>query len=139
MEFKRKFKIDDTYRTILSERVAVHSENIDGDLISITSYRDNLINDIMKLSKELREAKKEFNKVYHDKWVFYTEKSDLVPENEKEKISWIMKEPDVCELQDVMSEIECEITFLQDMKEVFRDKSWTLKNIIEWRKFQAGE
>jgi len=136
--YKRGFIIDDVYRTALHEKVKIHKEKIENEMLSNTDYIMTTLNDISKLLSEMNEATCEKKTLYREKTDYYRNDHEVVAENEYEIKKWVAEDADIIEIDKVVKEIENDIKFLEQVKDILKQKSWDMKNYIDAKKFFAG-
>lgn len=51
----------------------------------------------------------------------------------------IEMEPDYIDLETKFTTAESKVSFLENVLDSLKNRNWTIKNIIEWEKFQNGE
>jgi hypothetical protein len=136
--FQRKIIVDDTYRKEMSKRLTWNEDNVKEAMINKTKYEANLVDDIRKLKTEMIKACIERDKVWKDKWNYYSYESEVVMETDAEKKQAINTDPEYAEIKQMCDEIENDIEFCKNLKDVFKNMGWDMKNWVEYTKFLAG-
>ena len=95
----------------------------------------------------LTKAKSEYSVLYKNKWLFYTGKAD--PEEYKEtnfelKVlrqdvdKYIKSDPEVNKLEQKVTYIQTTVNYLERTLKLISNRTFTIKNAVDWKKFTSG-
>jgi hypothetical protein len=90
-------------------------------------------------SRKINEKQIELDILYKDKMLYYKLEHQYVPETQKELSVMLEGDKDICEIKKYLNNQALIIKFLSDTVANFRDRGWAMKNMIEFKKFMAGE
>ena len=105
------------------------------------------MNQYNEVCAKLKWYKMEYDILYLDKWKYYLGKSvpdvylkSPLPEKvEKSGVSmYISADPDIIDLKKKMISLEIQEKDLEKKLKEISQRSFHIRNIIEWEKFQAG-
>ena len=105
------------------------------------------MNQYNEVCAKLKWYKMEYDILYLDKWKYYLGKSvpdvylkSPLPEKvEKSDVSmYISADPDIIDLKKKMISLEIQEKDLEKKLKEISQRSFHIRNIIEWEKFQAG-
>ncbi len=134
-QVKRDLKINDLELDIESLRIpSLHSK-----------YLQLLTENSLLLKKTLGE----FTVLKRNKWIYYSgkapdevykEKGDfpLKLSTKEEKSTFIEADEEIRELKGKVEYYETVVEYLQEVVKSISNRSFQIKNAIEWRKFEAG-
>lgn len=134
-QVKRDLKINDLELDIESLRIpALH-----------TKYLQLLTENSLKLKK----SNGELSVLKRNKWIYYTgkapeevykEKGDfpLKLKTKDEERTFIEADEEIRELKGKVEYYETVVDYLQEVVKSISNRSFQIKNAIEWRKFEAG-
>lgn len=94
---------------------------------------------MMNENMNLEKASNEYDELYRKKWIEYKEdfQHDL---NTKEKMSGIINgDKEIIEIKKKISRSKIIINFLEETIKTLQQRSFHVKNAIEWQKFTHGE
>ena len=105
------------------------------------------MNQYNEVFAKLKWYKMEYDVLYLDKWKYYLGKADIqvylkspLPEKVlKTDVSmYISADPDIIELKKKMTSYEIQEKDLEKKLKEISSRSFHIRNIIEWEKFQVG-
>ena len=97
------------------------------------------INIFLGESTTLNKLQKEYEQLYAERMVFYRTKHNLIPETQRELIIFLDGDKEVREMKEKVANQSSLVKFISETISNFRDRGWAIKNMIDFRKFMAGE
>jgi ribosomal protein L7/L12 len=97
----------------------------------------------------LKKTQGELNVLKRDKWIFYTGKAteeiykekgsfDVKLNTKDDQKTFIEADKEYRELKGKVEYYETVVDYLQEIVKSISNRSFQIKNAIEWRKFEAG-
>ncbi len=136
---KRKFIITDETREWIGKSTKLTEDELEKSLMSHTDNLVMVTSWIRMLSSDLIKAKRDYDEIYWDRYAHYGYQSDKKPDNEKERIGWTLIDDLVVDAQELVDEIDLDRNEIIDVKEALKNKGFSHKNLIDWKKFLAGD
>ena len=129
----KDFKLDDT--------------ELDRESVNIPLLHNKYLIHFNKFNLLLKKADQEHKTLTREKWEYYTGKSD--PEVYKEKPFdlkvlkadvhiYINSDEDIQKIQAKIVYQESIVNYLEQILRMINNRSFTIKNAIEWRRFTSG-
>ena len=129
----KDFKLDDT--------------ELDAESIKIPLLHNKYLQHFNKFSLLLKKAEYDYNLLKRHKWEYYTGKSDPSVYAEKPFDLKVLKadvhyyinaDEDLQKVQAKMAYQEAIVNYLEQVLRMINNRSFTIKNAIEWRRFTSG-
>ena len=129
----KDFKLDDT--------------ELDTESTKIPLLHNKNLQHFNKFSLLQKKAQQEFNTLEREKWEYYTGKADPSVYQEKpfnlkvlrqDVDKYIKSDPDVNKLEQKVTYIETTVDYLEKTLKIISNRTFTIKNAIDWKKFTSG-
>ena len=129
----KDFKLDDT--------------ELDAESIKIPLLHNKYLQHFNKFSLLLKKAEYEHKTMTRDKWEYYTGKADPSVYQERpfnlkvlrqDVDKYIKSDSDVNKLEQKVTYIETTVDYLEKTLKIISNRTFTIKNAIDWRKFTSG-
>jgi len=100
-----------------------------------------------KFSALLKQAETDYNKLLRDKWEYYTGKADPQVYQQKpfnlkilkqDADKYINADDEIIKAQQKVSYLSTTVNYLDRTIKQITNRTFTIKNAIEWRKFTSG-
>jgi hypothetical protein len=126
-------------QTAINKELKIDHNKLDFDASENPLLIQKYINIFLGESTTINKLQKQYEQLYAEKIVFYRTKYSLIPDTQKELLIFVDGDEEVRELKEKISNQSSLIKFISETISNFRDRGWAIKNMIEFRKFLAGE
>lgn len=127
-------------------------DEIDRTKLSLESARtpylhSEYLNKLNTSYAKLKNYEFEYDILYRNKWLYYQGKAspDVYRDNplgikilKSDVDVFIRSDSEIIELKKKMEGEKLVVKSLEEIMKIIGNRNWTIKNIIEWEKFQAG-
>ena len=129
----KDFKLDDT--------------ELDTESTKIPLLHNKYLQHYNKFSLLLKKAEQDHKLLTREKWEYYTGKADPAVYQEKpfnlkvlrqDVDKYIKSDPEVNKLEQKVTYIETTVDYLEKTLKIISNRTFTIKNAIDWRKFTSG-
>lgn len=129
----KDFKLDDT--------------ELDAESIKIPLLHNKYLQHFNKFSLLLKKAEYEHKALIREKWEYYTGKADPSVYQEKpfnlkvlrqDVDKYVKSDSDVNKLEQKVTYIETTVDYLEKTLKIISNRTFTIKNAIDWKKFTSG-
>ena len=129
----KDFKLDDT--------------ELDTESTKIPLLHNKYLQHFNKFSLLLKKAEYDYKTLQRHKWEYYTGKADPAVYQEKpfnlkvlrqDVDKYIKSDPEVNKLEQKVTYIETTVDYLEKTLKIISNRTFTIKNAIDWRKFTSG-
>ena len=133
IQVNRDFKLDDT--------------ELDSESIKIPLLHNKYLQHLNKFSLLLKKAEYDHKLLVREKWEYYTGKADASVYQEKpfdlkvlkaDVHIYINSDDDLQKIQAKVVYQEAIVNYLEQILRIINNRSFTIKNAIEWRRFTSG-
>ena len=90
-------------------------------------------------SADLNKMELKLDQLMKEKLIHYKTDFKLVPETVKELSMLIKGDDEVSKLNEIIIVLSTRVSYLHQVVQNFKERSWAIKNVIEFRKFIEGE
>jgi|TARA_B100000214_G_C23589400_1_gene455561 hypothetical protein len=100
-----------------------------------------------KYSNLLKVAEQDLARITREKWEYYTGKADPAVYQEKpfnlkvlrqDVDKYIKSDPEVNKLEQKVTYIETTVNYLERTLKLISNRTFTIKNAVDWKKFTSG-
>ena len=127
----------------------INDLELDIESLQIPSLHSKYLQLLTENSLLLKKTLGEFTVLKRNKWIYYSgkapdevykEKGDfpLKLSTKEEKSTFIEADEEIRELKGKVEYYETVVEYLQEVVKSISNRSFQIKNAIEWRKFEAG-
>ena len=129
----KDFKLDDT--------------ELDTESVNIPLLHNKYLIHFNKFSLLLKKAEYDHKSMIREKWEYYTGKADPSVYQEKpfnlkvlrqDVDKYIKSDSDVNKLEQKVTYIETTVDYLEKTLKIISNRTFTIKNAIDWKKFTSG-
>ena len=131
------------------KELKINDLELDIESLRIPSLHSKYLQLLTEHSLLLKKTQGEFAVLKRNKWIYYTgkapeevykEKGDfpLKLKTKDEERTFIEADEEVRELKGKLEYYETVVDYLQEVVKSISNRSFQIKNAIEWRKFEAG-
>jgi hypothetical protein len=123
----------------IKKELKINPKGLDFDSSENPLFIQKYINMYLLESKELNKKQADFDKLYKEKMIYYKADFKYIPDNLKEHIIFVEGDEQIIKAKKDLMDQASNVKFLGDTISNFRDRGWAIKNMIDFRKFMAGE
>ena len=127
----------------------INDMELDIESLRIPSLHSKYLQLLTENSLKLKKASGELSVLRRNKWIYYTgkasedvykEKGDfpLKLKTKDEERTFIEADDEIRELKGKVDYYEAVVEYLQEIVKSISNRSFQIKNAIEWRKFESG-
>ncbi len=131
------------------KELKINSLELDIESLRIPSLHSKYLQLLTEHSLLLKKTQGEYAVLKRNKWIYYTgkasedvykEKGDfpLKLKTKDEERTFIAADEEIRELKGKVEYYETVVDYLQEVVKSISNRSFQIKNAIEWRKFEAG-
>ncbi|RPH05662.1 MAG: hypothetical protein CBC06_004385 [bacterium TMED46] len=131
------------------KELKINSLELDIESLRIPSLHSKYLQLLTEHSLLLKKTQGEYAVLKRNKWIYYTgkasedvykEKGDfpLKLKTKDEERTFIEADEEIRELKGKVEYYETVVDYLQEVVKSISNRSFQIKNAIEWRKFEAG-
>ena len=126
-------------QNMVRKDLKINDLELDIESLRIPSLHSKYLQLLTEHSLLLKKTQGELNVLKRDKWIFYTGKATDVKLNTKDdQKTFIEADKEYRELKGKVEYYESVVDYLQEIVRSVSNRSFQIKNAIEWRKFEAG-
>ena len=136
-----------TLQEEVDKDIKIKSDSLDIESLRIPELHNKYLKHYNRFQLVLRKTETDYKEVYKEKWEYYTGKAsaEVYKENPFDlKIlkadipTYLESDKDLIELQHKISYNKTIVTYLEQVLRSINNRTFTIKNAIEWKKFEAG-
>ena len=125
----------------------INDTELDLESLKTPQLHNKYLKHLTKFKLLLTRAQDDFTRIKKDKWEYYTGKADPAVYQEKpfnlkvlrqDVDKYIKSDPEVNKLEQKVTYIETTVDYLEKTLKIISNRTFTIKNAIDWRKFTAG-
>ena len=132
---------------IVSKKLPINQDHLDTEALKNQELYAEFIDYKTNFEFLLAKAKGDYKRLYREKWEYYTGKADpsvyqLKPFNLKilkqDVDKYLKSDDEVIKLESKVTYIQNIVDYLEKTIRIISNRTFQIKNAIEWRKFTSG-
>jgi|TARA_R110000737_G_scaffold90654_5_gene122975 hypothetical protein len=136
-----------TLQEEVDKDIKIKSDSLDIESLRIPEIHNKYLKYYNRFQLVLRKTETDYKELYKEKWEYYTGKSsdEVYKENpfnfkilKADIPTYLESDKDLIELQHKISYNKTIVTYLEQVLRSINSRTFTIKNAIEWKKFEAG-
>ena len=136
-------------QNMVKKDLKINDLELDIESLRIPSLHSKYLQLLIEHTLLLKKTQGELNVLKRDKWIFYTGKAteeiykekgsfDVRLNTKDDQKTFIEADKEYRELKGKVEYYETVVDYLQEIVKSISNRSFQIKNAIEWRKFEAG-
>jgi len=123
----------------IAEELKIDKNSLDSSSSENPLLMQKYINLFLRESNVLNKLQSQFSSLYKDKTIFYKTDFKYVPDNFRELNAFVEGDEEMIAIKEKIANQNSIVKFLSDTISTFKDRGWAIKNMIDFRRFMAGE
>lgn len=127
----------DALKDKVKEDLTIDKTNLDKESGNIPYIYHNYLQKFSRISYEVKKKQRELDEIWGKKYHYFLTEHDL--ELKKYEIeSFIKSDPEYINIKEKLDDYILIADYLEQVLKQINQKSFNIKNMIEWNKFQHG-